>query len=135
MSIGLAWFFFVVSWLDLNKWVLLGLFWVTYNRKVLFESLFLQPIRGGNGATKPDELAKWTLTALTVVGFFRITEQTILGNVMGMLILGVAAIAGIQMYSKHFGSNYKSNDIIEEDSKKQDTPLGSDNSPDSNPLS
>lgn len=27
-----------------------------------------------------DELAKWTLTALTVVGFFRITEQAILGN-------------------------------------------------------
>lgn len=84
---------FGLMWLLTNIWVILGLVFVMINRKVLFESLFLQPIRGGNGVTQTNELAKWIMCALLVYG---VVSTNVHENVIGMLILGVAAIAGVQ---------------------------------------
>jgi hypothetical protein len=37
-----------------------------WERKVLFRGLFLEPIRGGNGKTQMNELAKWVMVWVLV---------------------------------------------------------------------
>lgn len=86
-------------WVDVHKWTLLGIAWITYNREILWKTLYLEPIRGGNGVVKPDELAKWVMTALLVYVVLQITTPEALIYIAGMLITGVAAIAGIQLHN------------------------------------
>ena len=75
-------------------WILLGLVFVLLNRKVLFRALFLEPIRGGNGITQMDELAKYILLMLAiVVTFNNLDSETTLYAVLGAAV----TIAGLQI--------------------------------------
>ena len=78
-------------------YVIVGLIFVAINRKTLFKSLFLEPIRGGNGVTQMDELAKYVIIILSiVVTFYNLTSTLTLQILLGSLVI----IAGIQKGSE-----------------------------------
>lgn len=62
-----------------------------------------QPLRGGNGVTQPDELAKWLITwsGIWMVFHEGITEgQQFTDAKFGVVFAAVVAIASVQKYFK-----------------------------------
>jgi hypothetical protein len=69
----------------------------------IFDAIFWQPLRGGNGVTQPDELAKYTITMLGIYMVYRegISEvQLYTDTEFGIVFSAVVAITGVQSYFK-----------------------------------
>lgn len=64
--------------------------------QILWDSLFLEPIRGGNGKTQLDELAKYAIIVITVIEAANPHSDNVK---LGELLTFTATIAGLQ---KHF---------------------------------
>lgn len=83
---------------------------VLWERKVLFNGLFLEPIRGGNGKTQMDELAKWVMI-WTLVYMIHLegksTDQVFPESWGWAIILGIILIAGYQESVKVIGDIFK----------------------------
>ena len=100
-----------VLWLEAHKWFILFASWITYNRKDFYLYFVLQPLRGGNGVVQANELAKFTMVCLLVFGFTLITSQSVLQVVLLGLISGVAAIAGVQIYTNNGKDTNKNSSV------------------------
>ena len=68
---------------------------------LVFNSFIWQPLRGGNGVTNPNELAKWVITW---VGIWMVIqegiqpEQQFTDYQFGIVFAAVVAIAGFQLH-------------------------------------
>ena len=83
---------------------------VLWERKVLFKGLFLEPIRGGNGKTQMDELAKWIMIWMLVYMIHlegQSVEQVFPESWGWAIIMGIFLIAGYQETVKVFGEILK----------------------------
>jgi hypothetical protein len=89
------------------EWLMLWSF-VIFHYKTLFNALFLEPIRGGNGVTQTNELAQWAVIALLVYCIIveGQDEKTYIDQgVIWALVIGVLSLAGVKhisTISKHF---------------------------------
>lgn len=75
---------------------------------VLVANTFIwQPVRGGNGVTQPDELAKWSITVAGIWMVFHeglTPAQQFTDAQFGIVFAAVVAIAGVQL---HYNSKPK----------------------------
>lgn len=72
-------------------------------RDQLFESLFLQPIRGGNGVTQSDELAKYSLIGLLIFMVYieRQPGEQYASEIFMFIAASVAGLAGLKRHYDH----------------------------------
>lgn len=61
--------------------------------KTIFNSLFFEPIRGGNGVTQMDELAKYVMIWLCVYAVCADKDPMVVGE----LVVGVWAVAKVRI--------------------------------------
>ena len=80
-------------WIWENKIHLSILLVVFFNRKSLWKYFIKDPITGGNGMTKPDELAKWLLMASFIGMLFTYQAVSWPMTLFAMVLLSVIGIA------------------------------------------
>jgi len=86
---------------NLGLILLVGL--ILWERSTLYNSLLLQPLRGGNGITQMDELAKYVMLCILIYMIYM--EGKVVGSlypesVFWAMIIGVALIAGIKEFAQ-----------------------------------
>jgi hypothetical protein len=89
----------IYNWMYNHIGMIAFVLFVIWERKVLFRGLFLEPIRGGNGKTQMDELAKWIMIWLLVgmVYFEGASVEQVFPESWGWaLIAGIFLIAGYE---------------------------------------
>lgn len=101
-DIGLA----IFEWVQNHFIAIIVAIFIFIERKTLYNALFLQPIRGGNGVTQMDELAKYVIVVLLVAEWATKRDPVIMGELLG----GVFAIAGL----KHLAEKKKKHEQTSE---------------------
>ena len=95
--------FEILNWVLDNLLLLLIIVILIWERHTLYNSLLLQPLRGGNGVTQMDELAKYVMLVILVYMTYREgeTEGSVYPeSVFWAMIIGVALIAGIKEFAQ-----------------------------------
>jgi len=86
----------ILNWIGTHIWDIIGGGFVIAFGGRLFDMLVKQPLQGDDGEVSMNELAKYSLIVYLGIELFVPTNRN--PDIVLPLILGVAAIAGIQIY-------------------------------------
>jgi hypothetical protein len=91
----------VLEFILQNLWTIAGIFFIIWRRETLYQSLVLDPLRGDNGITQMDELAKYVLVSCLVYMIYREgkdTQRYFESEIFLYIGGAVAVIAGLKKF-------------------------------------
>ena len=94
------------AWCFNNIFVILIILFLVWEGRMLYKTLFLQPIRGGNGIAQMDEVAKWLM--MVYLGYMVWKEGEEIGQaypegVFWAMVIGAFLIAGVKEFAVVLG--------------------------------